>query len=166
MAVRGVVGVFGAEAMAAFAVGLTSLGVTGGHASAVRLTGPFDGDEASDDLLGLAAPDAVLLAGADREGQAVASDRAGLTDSDGLPLEIRAVGEERVVVGRHDLAAGGLITPAPDLGHAARPPCGHASAVARLTIGFSGAARERPVVWASRLSLGRCKCSRRGPWGS
>jgi hypothetical protein len=39
-------------------------------------TGPLEGDEAADELLRLAAPDAVLLAGPDREGQAGIAHRA------------------------------------------------------------------------------------------
>ena len=50
-------------------------------------------------ICGLAAPDAVLLAGPDREGQAGVPHRAGLADGDSLRLEVLGVGEERVVVG-------------------------------------------------------------------
>src|SRR5829696_2377876 len=106
LAVGGVVGVVGAESMPAFAVGLAGLGMAGRHPAALGPTGPLEGDEAADDLLGLAAPDAVLLAGADREGQAGVAHRAGLADGDGLGLELCGVGEERVVVGRDDLTAG------------------------------------------------------------
>jgi hypothetical protein len=54
--------------MAALAVGLAGLGMAGGGSAAVGAAGPLDGDQAPDDLLGLAAPDAVLLAGPDGEG--------------------------------------------------------------------------------------------------
>jgi hypothetical protein len=103
MTVRRVVGVLGGEAMAVLAVGLAGLGMAGGGLAAVGATGSLEGDEASDDLLGLAAPDAVLLAGPDREGQAGIAHRAGRADGDGLSLELGAVGEERVVLGRDDI---------------------------------------------------------------
>ena len=99
LAVGGVVGVFGREAMATLAVGLAGLGMTGRRPAAVGATGPFKHDQASDDLLGLVAPDAVLLAGPDREGQAGIAHRARLADGDGLGLEVLGVGEEGVVVG-------------------------------------------------------------------
>jgi hypothetical protein len=119
LAVGGVVGVVSRELMAVLAVGLARLGMAGGYAAALGATGALEGDEASDHLLGLAAPCAVLLAGPDREGQAGIPHRARLADGDGLILELRSVGEERVLVGRHDLEAGGLVTPAADFGHAA-----------------------------------------------
>jgi len=86
--------------MAALAVGLAGLGMAGGGPAVMGTTGPLESDEAADDLLGLAAPDPVLLAGPDRERQAVVPHRAGRTDGDGLSLELRGVGEERVVVDR------------------------------------------------------------------
>jgi hypothetical protein len=66
LAVGGVVGVGGVKAMAALAVGLAGLGMAGGR-PALGATGPLEGDEAADDLLGLTAPDAVLLASPHRE---------------------------------------------------------------------------------------------------
>jgi hypothetical protein len=89
---------------------------------------------------GLATPDAVLLAGPDREGQAGIQHRAGPADGEGLSLEFRGVGEEWVVLGRDHVAAGGLITPALDRGHAARPPCGHATRGMSMTLGAVEAA--------------------------
>src|SRR4029453_7122420 len=80
-------------------------------------------DQSTDQFLRLTAPDAVLLAGPDGEGQGGIAHRAGLTDGDGLSLEVLGVGEERVVVDRDDLEAGGLIAPAADLGHVARSRC-------------------------------------------
>jgi hypothetical protein len=106
--------------MAPLAVGLARLGMAGGGLVAMGATSPLESDEAADDLLGLATPDPVLLAGPDREGHAGVPHRAGLADGDSLSLELRGVSEERVVVGRDDLKAGGLITPAANLGHAAR----------------------------------------------
>ena len=105
--------------MAALAAGLACLGMAGWHAAGLRTAGAVGRNQPPDDPFRLAAPDAVLLAGPDREGHAGVPHRAGLADGDGLRLELRRVGEERVVVGRDDLKAGGLITPAPDLGHAA-----------------------------------------------
>jgi hypothetical protein len=129
-------------------------------------TGPLESDEAADDLLGLAAPDPVLLAGPDREGQAGVPHRAGLADGDGLRLELRGVGEERVVVERHDLEARGLITPAPDLGHAARPPCRHATRARRLTVGVAGAASVGLMARGSGPPGGGCRRDRGDRWGS
>jgi hypothetical protein len=149
----------GREAMAALAVGLAGLGMTGRHPAAVRATGPFKNNQASNDLLGLAAPDPVLLASPDREGQAGIPHWAGRTDRDGLSLEVLGVGEERVVVGRHDLEAGGLVTPATNLGHAARPPCGHGSRASRLTMGGWAAASDGLAARWSRASGGRCRRS-------
>jgi hypothetical protein len=117
--------------------------MAGGRPAAVRATGPFEGDEASDDLLGLAAPDAVLLAGPDRERQAVVTDHAGRADGEGLSLELRGVGEERVVLGRDDIAAGGFITPAANLAHAAVPSSGRSAPAVRLAWRALTAARER-----------------------
>ena len=87
LAVRGVVGVLGREAMAALAVGLAGLGMAGGDPAVMGATGSLQGDQAADDLLGLAAPDPVLLAGPDREGQAGVAHRARLADGDSLGLE-------------------------------------------------------------------------------
>src|SRR5829696_8148696 len=144
MTVRGVVGVVGAEAMAAFAVGLAGLGMAGGCPAVMGTTGPFQGDEAADDLLGLAAPDAVLLAGPDREGQAGIPHRARLTDGRGFSLELRGVGEERVVVRRHHVAAGSLVAPRAQIGHAA-VPSGRLARAARLAWRALAAASERRV---------------------
>src|SRR5215207_278793 len=80
---RGVVGVVGVEAVAALAVGLAGLGMTG-RCLAVGAAGAVGRDQSADDLLGLAAPDAVLLASPDREGQAGIAHRAGRADADGL----------------------------------------------------------------------------------
>jgi hypothetical protein len=52
----------------------------------VGAAGAVGRDQPPDDLLGLAAPDPVLLAGPDREGQAVVAHRAGRADADGLAL--------------------------------------------------------------------------------
>src|SRR5829696_5289696 len=166
LAVGGVVGVVGAEAMAALAVGLAGLGMAGGCPTAMGATGPLEGDEAADELLRLAAPDVVLLAGPDREGQAGISHQARLADGDGFTLELRGVGEEGVVLGCDQLTAGGLITPAAGLAHAARPPCRHATRAARWTMGLAGAASIWLADWASRPSSGRCIGGRREAWGS
>jgi len=72
--------------MAPLGVGLAGLGMAGRRPVAVGATGSLQSDEAADELLGLAAPDAALLAGPDREGQARIAHRAGLADSDGLSL--------------------------------------------------------------------------------
>ena len=95
----------------------TSLGVTATHAYNY-LVGPRAGR-------GRGAP--TPAASPYREGQAGIPHRARLADGDSLRLELRGVGEERVVVGRDDLEAGGQVAPAPGLGHAARPPCRHAT---------------------------------------
>src|SRR4029450_7661310 len=99
----------GGEAMAALAVGLARLGMADGHPAAMGTTGPLEGDKAAGDLRGVTPPAAWLLAGPDGEGQAGIPHRARLADGDGLSLEVLGVGEERVVVGRHDLDAGGLV---------------------------------------------------------
>jgi hypothetical protein len=125
------------------AVGLARLGMAGGRLAAMGTTGPLEGDEAADDLLGLAAPDALLLTGPDREGEAGIAHRAGRTDGDGFSLELWGVGEERVVLGRDDIAAGGFITPAVHLGHAAVPSFGHLAPAVRLAWRALTAARER-----------------------
>src|SRR4029453_3149366 len=142
MAVRGVVGVVGAEAMAALAVGLAGLGMTGGHAAGLRAAGAVGRDQPADDPFRLAAPDAVLLTGPDRERQALVPDQAGRADGDGLSLEVRAVGEERVVVGRDHVPAGGLVAPAAHLGHAAVPSSGGLARAGRLDWRALTAARE------------------------
>src|SRR5829696_5268706 len=133
-AIGGVVGVGGVEGMAVLAVGLAGLGMTGRCLAVVGAAGAVGRDEAAEDPLRLAAPDAVLLAGADREGQAVVADQAGRADGDGLSLELRAVGEERVVVDRHDLEAGGQVAPGASV-HAATPPGGPNARAARLAVG-------------------------------
>ena len=77
-----------------------------------------------------------------------------------------AVGEERVVVGRDHVTAGGLVTPAPDLGHAARPPCGHATRATHRTMGVAGAASVGLMARASGPPGGGCRRDRRDRWGS
>src|SRR5215213_5727348 len=84
MAVGGVVGVGGGELMAVLAVGLAGLGMTGRCLAVVGAAGAVGRDQSADDLLGLAAPDAVLLACPHCEGQAVVADQAGRADADGL----------------------------------------------------------------------------------
>jgi hypothetical protein len=143
MAVGGVVGVFGAEAMAALAVGLARLGMAGRHLADLGAASPLEGDEAADELLGLAAPNAILLAGPHREGQAVVAHRAGRTDANGLAVAGLSVGEERVVIGSDQVAAGSLITPAAHLGHAAVPSSFGWACAARLAWRALTAARER-----------------------
>ena len=76
--------------MAVLAVGLAGLGVTGGCLALVGAAGAVGCDQPPDDLLGLAAPDAVLLAGPDGEGEAVVADQAGRTDGDGVSLKVLA----------------------------------------------------------------------------
>jgi hypothetical protein len=132
----------GAEGMAVLAVGLAGLGMSGGCLTAARAPGAVEGDQPADDPLRLAAPDAVLLAGPDREGQAVVPHRAGRADGDGLGLELGAVGEERVVVGRHDLEAGGQVAPGASV-HAATPPGGHPARAARLAVEASAVGSSR-----------------------
>ena len=95
-----------------------------------------------------------------------ASHQARLADGDGFSLELRGVGEEGVVLGRDQLTAGGLITPAAGLAHAARPPCRHATCAARWTMGLARAASIGLADWASRPSSGRCIGGRREAWGS
>ena len=121
---------------------LLALGMASGGPAAAGAASSLEGDEAANDLLGLAAPDAELLAGADREGQAGVPHRAGLTDGDGLGLELGAVGEERVVVGRDHVPAGGLVAPAANLGHAARPSSWELACPARAALEALGAGRE------------------------
>jgi hypothetical protein len=157
LAAGGVVGVLGREAVATLAMGLAGLGMAGGRSAAIGATGALESDEAPDHLLGLATPDAVLLAGPDREGQAGIAHSAGRTDGDGLSLELRGVTEEGVVLGRDHVTAGGLITPAADLAHAARPPCGHPTRAGRLATKPSGAVGDGR---ASRPSSGRCRGGR------
>src|SRR5215208_5419414 len=143
MTVGGVVGVVGAELMAALAVGLAGLGMAGRRAVGLRAAGAVGRDEVTDDLLGLAAPDAVLLAGPHRERQAGIAHRAGRADADGLALAGLSVSEERVVIGRDQIAAGSLITPATHLGHAAVPSAFRRACVARLAWRALMAAKER-----------------------
>src|SRR5215218_4110811 len=142
MAVRGVVGVGGAEGMAALAVGLAGLGMAGRRAAGLRAAGAVGRDQPTNDLLGLAAPDAVLLAGPDREGQAVVPHRAGHAYADGLAVAGLSVGEEWVVIGSNQVAAGSLITPAAHLGHAAVPSSFRLAWAARLAWRALTAARE------------------------
>src|SRR5512133_1080039 len=131
--------------MAALAVGLASLRVALWHPAGVGAAGAVKGDQPADGLLGLATPDAVLLSGPHRERQAVVTHRAGGADGDGLELAVGGVGEERVVVGRDDVAARGLVAPAAQLGHAAAPSCGRLVPAARLAWRALAAARERRV---------------------
>src|SRR5215213_5880309 len=127
--------------MAVLAVGLAGLGMTGGCLAVVGAAGAVGRDEAADDPLRLAAPDAVLLAGPHREGQAVIAHWAGRADGDGLSPELGAVGEERVVVGRHDVETGGQVAPGAS-SHAATPPGGHPARAARLAVGAAAGRRE------------------------
>src|SRR5512132_1185316 len=150
MAVRGVVGVLGRELMSALAVGLAGLGMAGRHPADLRASCPVGRDQPTDDPLRLTAPDAVLLAGADREGQAVVADQAGRADADGLALAGLIVGEERVVIGSDQVAAGSLITPAAHLSHAAVPPSGRLAPGVRLARRAFTAARERRAKEARR----------------
>jgi hypothetical protein len=81
--------------MAVLAVGLACLGMASGCLTATSSAGAVEGDQPTDHLLGLAAPDAVLLAGPHCEREAVVADQAGRADGDGLGLEFGAVGEGR-----------------------------------------------------------------------
>ena len=110
-AIGAVVGVGGVVGVAVLAVGLAGLGMTGRCLALVGAAGAVGRSQPADDPLRLTAPDAVLLAGPHREGQAVIAHQAGRADGDGLGLEFGAVGEERVVVGRHDVEAGGQVAP-------------------------------------------------------
>jgi hypothetical protein len=114
----------------------------GRRVAGLRAAGAVGRDQATDELLGLAAPDAVLLAGPDREGQAGIAHRAGRADANGLALAGLSVGEERVVIGRDQIAAGRLITPATHLGHAAVPSAFRRACAARLAWRALTAARE------------------------
>src|SRR6266511_1803607 len=167
LAVRGVVGGGGVEGRAALAVGLAGVGVAGGHAAAIGTAGAVQADEPADGLLGLAAPHPVLLASSHREGQAVVPHRAGGADCNRRLDALVGVGEERVVVRRHQVAAGGPVTPRADLGHAAVPSRGRFARAARLTLGDSGTASDSR---ANRTASGNARgCFRSGPresWGS
>src|SRR5512132_3241082 len=116
--------------MAVLAMGLAGLGMTGRRLAVVGAAGAVGRDEPTDDLLGLAAPDAVLLAGPHCERQAVVADQAGGADGDGFSLELGAVSEERVVVGRHDVEAGSQVAPGASI-HATTPPGRHPARAAR-----------------------------------
>ena len=76
MAIWGVVGVLGREGMAALAMALAGLGMAGGHAAGLRASCPVGRDQPTHDPLRLTAPDAVLLAGPHREGQASRTGQA------------------------------------------------------------------------------------------